>query len=360
MAKTKAKSSTLYLYCDLGTSGLKIIGSKDHAQKAIMLSPEIIEIGETTLNDLEFVPGDCVNSIWVKIADRYFAIGNLAKDLMATAILSQSKSGLACERIAGITWLMAKHFGLSHNFDVSLVCLLPPGELKEKDVLAVAIAKTLENFEAPDGSYQVKAAAVQCLPEGIGIYKNFTVANSPNLIDLSIGVVMLGHRNTSFFAGRNERVSTFRSSEIGFWKMIQDLGLADDRLAAGISEWLSSKEDKILREILRDRKMVNLEENLASLKSRIIAAKEIQTRAIKLWLSEISSKVDLVLIAGGAADSFREELIEYFDDVLPEFRGTGKTGIFFHYGSNPGLKVPELHRARFMDISCVYYYNQSH
>lgn len=364
MRKPKRTKQRLKIAIDFGTSGIKAAGSIDGGKDvhAIFVPPEIIEIDRSVAQQIEFYPNDCINGIWLRMGEKYFALGSLARDLMATTIISQAKSRFICEKTAAIVWLMAKHFNLTNQIDISMACLLPPGELREARLLQDLVASSLHQFEAPDGNYAARIDRVEYLPEGFGIYQIFKDwYGSASLQDLRIGVVMMGHRNTSFFTALNDRLGTFRSSEIGFWRIVQDLGLPiTAQLAEGTAKWLSGNNDEVLGQILSNRGVVSQENNLQNLKDSIDKAKQTQVRGIVQWLSEIAnnSPLDVVLVAGGAADSFKPELVQFFDRLLPDLPGsdTGEAGIFFHGGRRHDAIFPTDNRTRFMDISGVWHY----
>jgi hypothetical protein len=363
MARPKKTTNKLVLAIDFGTSGVKAAGSNGGDDlHTVLLPPEIIEITESVAREQEYYPEDCINGIWVLIGGKYSAIGSLARELMATALISQAKSKFACEKTAAVIWLMAKHFNMSGAINVSMVCLLPPGELREGEILKGLVTESLKNFSAPDGSYSVAVDRLQYLPEGIGIYERFKGwYNQESLKDVSVGVVMMGHRNTSFFIARNGKIGTLRSSEIGFARITQDLGLPiTGQLAEGASKWLSSESEGVLDKILINRGVIARARNLTSLKDSIEKAKQAQIRAILQWLSEIinSSPIEIVLIGGGAADAFKSELVEHFDKSLPNLPGgnTEEAGIFFHGGRVQDLMLCGDSRTRFSDISGVWRY----
>jgi hypothetical protein len=363
MARPKKTTNKLVLAIDFGTSGIKAAGSNGGDEvHTILLPPEIIEITESVARKHKYYPQDCINGLWIMMGDKYFALGSLAREMMATAIISQAKSRFACEKTAAIIWLMTKHFNLSGTIHVSMVCLLPPGELREGMLMESFAIESLKNFHAPDGSYSVIVERLRYLPEGIGVYEKFKAwYGAESLQNVNIGVVMMGHRNTSFFAVQNNRLGTFRSSELGFWRVTQGLGLPiTGQLAEGASKWLSGKNEQMLDRILSSRGVVSQASNLASLKEYIDEAKALQIGAILQWLSEIinACPIDMVLIAGGAADSFKPELVEYFDNFLPNLPSgnNNEAGIFFHGGKSEGSKIVGDSHTRFTDISGVWEY----
>jgi hypothetical protein len=363
MARLK-KTQKLLVAIDFGTSGIKATGSiydaKEH-RHTIFLSPEIIEINESIAKTVEYADPGGIDRLWVRVEAKYFAIGRMARELMATTLVAQAKSRFICEKTAAVVWAIAKHFDLPPNIHLDLICLLPPGELREREILQDLVKKVLGDFEAPDGCYSVTVDRVQYLPEGIGIYERFKSWYGASVRDVEIGILMMGHRNTSFFTAHNNKLGTLRSSEIGFSRIVQSLGLPiTDRLTEGTAKWLTEHDDRILAQILTSRGVVSQQDNLSSLKQTIDNARQIQVMAILQWLSEIvsTSQLGIVLIAGGAADSFKTELIKYFDEVLPDlpYSNTKEAGIFFHGGKHEVSKVPKETQNRFMDVLGVWQY----
>ena len=205
MARLK-KTQKLLVAIDFGTSGIKATGSiydaKEH-RHTIFLSPEIIEINESIAKTVEYVDPGGIDRLWVRVEAKYFAIGRMARELMATTLVAQAKSRFICEKTAAVVWAIAKHFDLPPNIHLDLICLLPPGELREREILQDLVKQVLGDFEAPDGCYSVTVDRVQYLPEGIGIYERFKSWYGASVRDVEIGILMMGHRNTSFFTAHN-------------------------------------------------------------------------------------------------------------------------------------------------------------
>jgi hypothetical protein len=154
MARRKKK---LFLGCDDGASSFKCIGSSGEELVTIVMPSATIAQRSETLDRYRQQTGDLLMRSFVGINDDYYAVGKLATRLGATQPLKPLKSETIVYKILGIVSIMAQRLNLGTNFDLSLGCLLPPGEFRDRERIKATLIVALTDFDTPLGVFNVQS-----------------------------------------------------------------------------------------------------------------------------------------------------------------------------------------------------------
>ena len=366
-----AKNKLMSVVIDLGASLTKIIGICDGVMISVVMSPEVIEIDRSTLDGQlnsygkgAKSPRATVEYCFVGVNDRYYAVGDLAQRFGAFQRFKPLKIDAAVYKIlAGIS-ILAHRFELGQKYNLSIGCLLPPGELADCRLLEQQLISFLPHFDSPLGMMNVKLVGSCFHPEGAGIlelYQNRQSANPQS----KVGVFMAGHRNLTCYVTKNGVVSDFASCDLGFHNWVKEVvkrtsGYKLEDLSVAIAKYWLQEDKAALQPILRQKEEQAAEEELARLIQVLESTNEIYCQAIFNWLDEyLPSDLEEVMISGGAADVLRDELVYYFDRRLPSREQLdGKTPIYYSdTGFNlPKLDVPAGCQSRMADVYCLWEY----
>jgi hypothetical protein len=254
MARRKKR---LQLGCDDGASSFKCIGSSGEELVTIVMSSAVIEQRSETLDRYrQQVGGDLTTRSFVGVDGNYFAVGKLATRLGATQPLKPLKSETIVYKILGMVSMMAQRLNLGTSFDLSLGCLLPPGEFRDRDRIQTALTVALADFDTPIGVFNVRLIECNFYPEGTGIAHLLQVDNRESFGTALI--LMAGHRNLSFYASEFHQIVAVGTSDFGFnhWvKAVQAVTYNYDlpNLSSAIANyWLKQKDTTHLEPILRN------------------------------------------------------------------------------------------------------------
>ncbi|WP_375512778.1 ParM/StbA family protein [uncultured Nostoc sp.] len=219
---------------DLGGSQSKVIVQiyPSGVPIVIAMEPEIADVGKNSITQLS---GDCT---WVGIGDEYYVLGTLAKNTFAgTPALRDLKYHYALPKIAGLLWKASLQLGLSNGVDASVQLLLPPGEMSDgKDLGKKLSAALRKGIATPTGKLKLKLHNFYVAPEGSGIMAYRSRTLGALFGQKSIGLLMLGYRNASFFVSAKGNQAKAESTELGMNWLVQQfvertaVGLAKDDL----------------------------------------------------------------------------------------------------------------------------------
>ncbi len=360
MARRKKR---LYLGCDDGASAFKCIGSSGEDLITIVMTSAVIEQRSETLDSYRKQTGDLVTRSFVGIDGEYFAIGKLATRLGATQPLKPLKSETIVYKILGMVSMMAQRLNLGTNFDLSLGCLLPPGEFRDRERIQAALIAALADFDSPIGVFNVRLVECNFYAEGLGIAQLLQLGDRKNS---GTGIILMaGHRNLSFYTTESHQIIGLGTSDLGFnhWvKAVQSVTYNYDlpKLSSAIaSYWLKKQDPAQLESILRNSvEELRVSESKALVKE-IRLAHDNYCHLIFNWLDEqLPDRIDELMIAGGAGDVLQTELIKYFIEKLtPNPQYKDKYVIFNSSTFNlPTLDVPAEYQSRMTDVYCMWKY----
>lgn len=358
----------LYMALDLGSSVIKVLYTHEEPTECpnyLKVEPEVIEMNDSESDRhrsdprLDEFP---LNKVFVSVDDTYYAIGELAREqLRATANIQELKLNYAVPRTLGAVFAAAHKSGLGKKYALYITCLLPPGEVKDGDSFYQQLNAALKSFDTPTGIHNVSLKYFNCAAEGVGLALFFD-KYQPNPPERSRGILMMGHRNMSFFVERNKRYQKLKSSDLGFAQVVSDIqsetsGYKERDLTKVVARYLVSKDKNsaILQSLLlKTPKLRDAE--LASLIEEIEKAKTAFWNAAKQWLSIQTIGVDEIIIGGGVARIFERELAIYFKDKLPNLPDKNYSGVYLYgnlkYPAN--TKIPIELQDRFTDVQGLW------
>ncbi|MBW4456328.1 MAG: ParM/StbA family protein [Nostoc indistinguendum CM1-VF10] len=302
---------------DLGGSQSKVIVQiyPSGVPIVIAMEPEIADVGKNSITQLS---GDCT---WVGIGDEYYVLGALAKNTFAgTPALRDLKYHYALPKIAGLLWKICLQLGLSNGVDASVQLLLPPGEMSDgKDLGKKLSAALRKGIATPTGKLKLKLHNFYVAPEGSGIMAYRSRTLGALFGQKSIGLLMLGYRNASFFVSAKGNQAKAESTELGMNWLVQQfvertaVGLAKDDLRipkALVSASLGNVN--ALQSLSRKATSAGVESDLKLFNSVLLDVRGDYCRALIRWIRNIAV-LDEVIICGGTAEFVHKELTQHFE-----------------------------------------------
>jgi hypothetical protein len=249
-------------------------------------------------------------------------VGYLAKALTVTnPQLTALKSTMAMPKILGAIWVLKEKFQLSNYLNINLSCLLPPGEIKDREKLKTELQQVFnQGIDTPTGKLTPKLNYYNCLAEGSGIYLLHRAKKGKELINATIvAVIMLGYRNASVMVFRRGMVKEYETNELGFARLIKSMvkqlsGHTIERLTPAIALHREMGSDVPLHSVLLgEDKQLELEELKQVLE---VSQKSYEFELIN-WLKEVLPlDVEEVILCGGTSDDprIKAKLFEHFND----------------------------------------------
>lgn len=358
----------LYLAIDYGSSLIKVVfGDRlDENPHYFTMQPETIEVSTEAIEEYRsaFV-ADPARYCFIGVEGSYYAVGGLAQQVFRSTLnLAEPKSNYAVQRTLAAVAIAARLAGIdtAKKFRLFLSCVLPPGELRDRDILKEDLTIALQNFDTPTGKLRVSSWYFNCHPEGGGL-SLFYERYRGDLGDRSLGVVMMGHRNASCFTVRHHMSQEFRSSNLGFATVVSDIqaltsAYSEKDLTNAVARYLLGKEEdkEPLTKILLRNTQQAREQELDKLLKAISISKLKFWNAFAQWLAMQLPQIDEILFGGGVAKIFEREMADYFKDKLPNLPEKTYPGVYLQ----GGLKYPEKTlipielQARFADIQCLW------
>jgi hypothetical protein len=339
----------MLLTADYGGSGFKGIGgttSAPDSPEIILIPPHLIETHNPKLNEADYC-GNPLDQIVIGCGGKFHALGDYAAIKGATPILRDLKTAHTIPRTLAAVWVLAQKLNFGKQFDLHLSCLLPPGEYAEKDNFQVGLFKALKSFQTPSGEYQVELKTFRCNPEGAGVFKYYYRERSSckdGLDGIKTGVLMLGHRNASFFWSRDRKMSGFTSSDLGFSKILtrtraRTIDYKDSPLIESLAKYLTDKDQDALDPVLLNKDQSLRQKEKKQLGRVITEEAANYTGAIFQWISEKVELGDIgeFIIAGGGCEPLKDIILPYLRERLPVPPGRDRPGIFLH----GGMQIPD-------------------
>ena len=361
--------SDLYLCLDPGGSQTKIIYQLQGAPSPnfLLMSPEVERISESKLNDYMSTIGwigspTPASQAWLKVNNNVFVVGAFANKFDPDDRLAELKYENALYKVLAAVGVIVKSAGLStrKKLSLQLAILLPWNEYSDRKRFKSHIENLLQSFSFQDLSLKVKLDKFVCRPEGGGLAAIRILQKGIGwLQEKRLGVLMLGHRNTTALYFSSGELLSGDSPLIGFSQFLDSViqrtsGLDRYSLATALFGGLrrlisfdlgrtreekkqvyqsltnSSKRPFLAYRIHPTWSKVTEIQSLASAKDTQLRLSEIDdiSAAIKLATEEYSEKLqkwlrksfpddlDEVIISGGAVRFLEPFLSEYFNCCL--------------------------------------------
>ncbi|MEM8779954.1 MAG: ParM/StbA family protein [Cyanobacteria bacterium P01_G01_bin.49] len=360
MKKTNRKktlNSVLNVSIDLGGSKTKIIGGTSFTKRVVLtMEPSIAEMPRSILeNVMGLENANVEDKVWVEVEGKIYGVGYLAKVLtVSNPQLTALKSTIALPKILGVLWVLKQKLNLADDVSINLSCLLPPGEIKDREKLEAQLKQVFSRgFETPTGKLTPKLNYYSCLAEGSGIYMLHRAKKGKELVNATIvAVVMLGYRNASVMVFRRGIIHEYQTNSLGFVHLIKSMvkqlsGQTIERLTPAIAQYRKTGSEVPLHSVLlSEDQPVELEQ----VKLAEQVAEEGYEYELKNWLEEVLPRdIEEVILCGGTSDDplIKTKLLDYFGDKR----------VYFHAQVDLPSDVKALELGnRFGDVWCVWDY----
>lgn len=313
---------------DFGASLTKIVaGTSASSWMLFGMEPEVAEVNGDAIASLQKIQFDSKpkNSAWIKIKERYFAVGYLAKTkFWANRSLNQPKASKAIYKVLSAVWIVQQKLKLPPSFELDLFCLLPVDEYELILPSLVGIFRqSLASYFTPTEEIKVELTKINFFSEGTGIISQYGIDKPTVFQNQAIAVLMLGYRNASlitFMRGNNIANVT---SPYGFGSVIREvLPLVESKTENRYAEIIFKAGFEVKEQILSRLSLYNQEQETSVLKSKVKMAIANYELALENWFSEVlTPDVELVLACGGTVDFFGKELERILSSYKIIFHG---------------------------------------
>jgi hypothetical protein len=319
-SKTTEDQPHLLLAIDFGSSLTKIfaslVGDKIEDVKPILMSPYCVEIGVQQIPPSN--PKFDERSTWVKFQDAYYAVGNFAETNYATWVdIKSSKDDFAVIKTCGAIAVCRQIFNLPSTFKISIIALLPPGELAGKDDYKTDLVAALKNVETPAGRIKPKVQKIKVFSEGGGIlsaYLNGYEQQNLKLLSLhdqEVAIIMSGFRNTSLLMSKQGQISKRITSPDGFYSFLSriDGGYEPTSLIVPITRFLSDQKPDHLLHLIKSKK--NSDRELHRLIKSVEQEHQNFIEKLTNWLDHSLPHVDTIICCGGTFNCIYKQMEEF-------------------------------------------------
>ncbi len=344
----------LYLCVDPGGSQTKIIYQLHGQPKPqyLLMPPEVEQITAFSLNSyfdsLGWIGSPApIQQIWLEVDEDVFVVGAFAKKFDPEDRLGELKYENALYKVLAAVGLIREIHELSprKKLTLQLAILLPWNEYNDRQRFSAKIDTMLSQFSFRGQTCKVKLEKFLCRPEGGGLAAIRILQQGINwLQQRKLGVLMLGHRNTTALYFEYGELKQGDSPLIGFSKLLDDViartsGLNRESLARAIFQGIESASEQIYIvkkeysssndaytqhpnwsqldaiQALASAKNDHLwQQEVADLASAIDAATREYWSKLSKWLNRVlPSDLDEVVISGGTARFLEPELEAYFN-----------------------------------------------
>lgn len=311
-----AVSPITVLSVDLGRTSTKACVSRD-PDKVVLIPANVahLTVEQVRRGGFESQPTDPLLDIWLEYQGRGFAVGQLAADFGANLGVGQSKvedalvKVLACVGYFNVQGEIAVVLGLPYysqeQFD------------REKELM-ISLVRSPHVMSYRGEPVSVDIKSVWVMPEGFGslIWSEAQdkKASSPDLPNLSVAVVDIGHQTTDFlmvdrfrFARGASRSEPFAMSQ--FYEQVAAQIQGADSQSLSLIEAVHRPEGERFFRPRGATKPTNLDDILPSLRKSF--ARELSDRLVA-WLPE---RVTDVIVSGGGGEFFWNEFRPLLKDA---------------------------------------------
>lgn len=314
--KQPSASPITVLSVDLGRTSTKACISRD-SDKVVLIPANVahLTVEQVRRGGFESQPTDPLLDIWLEYQGRGFAIGQLAADFGANLGVGQSKVEDALIKILACVG----YFNLKD--EIAVVLGLPYYSQEQFDrekELMISLVRSPHVMNYRGESVSVDIKYVWVMPEGFGslIWSEAQdkKASSPDLPNLSVAVVDIGHQTTDFlmvdrfrFARGASRSEPFAMSQ--FYEQVAAQIQGADSQSLSLIEAVHRPEGERFFRPRGATKPTNLDDILPSLRRSF--ARELSDRLVA-WLPE---RVTDVIVSGGGGEFFWNELRPLLKDA---------------------------------------------
>ena len=354
MPASSVGSSHLLVAIDFGGSLTKVVASLDgkkiDAYKLLTMTPHCVEV--TDAQALKSEPDFDEKSVWLKIGKSSYAVGNFAQAHYSNLLdVQTAKTDTAVQKTCAVIAVLAQVFGLPVSFNVTIACVLPPGELSAKEDYKTDLVSALKDLTVPSGKLKPRLLKVNTLAEGQGVLNYYTAKYG--LGDKTVVTIMSGFRNTSLLLAHQGQAGGRKTSGLGFYRLLQEIegGYDPIDLIAPVSEYRATNDPQVLRHLLKSTK--NPDRELERLVKAIEAADAKFVGDLSSWIkSNMPPQVDAIVGCGGTFDYLERDLDTFLVDRIK----SGVKGLYICKGESLPNAADNMElRSRFADIYYVWH-----
>lgn len=250
-----------------------------------------------------------------------FVVGYLAKSkYYANEGLKELKYERAIAKTVSAIWVVSQKLKLGMKCRLALACLLPPGELENKESFHKQLLTVLSDFLTPTGRMRVELIEFKCLPEGAGIYLAYQKKLGQAIKAKVIALAMIGYRNASVLISNKGIVAADgKTSDLGMIRLLEKIltktsGQTAVKLAPAVVAAGSDVSITPFLRLLRSTNQANKQHELQQLQKAVKFARSEYAAVLTSWLDQVISisSVDEILFCGGTADYLRKELNSHY------------------------------------------------
>lgn len=260
-------------------------------------------------------------SSWLRRSNEYIAVGALARDgFDSPESLRELKFERAIYKMLALVGCLAVQKQLPPKLTLNLGMLLPYGEYQDRLRLRQSLTTALNRFQFQRTSYQVKLQFFNCLPEGAGVYFRGSDRSCDPCRKVVL-VVILGYRNASYLLLKYGRFAEGQTTGLGFHRLLEKVvaatsGLTARQLLEPLAQAGANLNETSLAPLVQASTLAHQRRELKTLKKVIVGAREQSWKEVSEWLkSRRFPPIDEVILTGGTAAYYRQELTQIFAEI---------------------------------------------
>ncbi|BAY93657.1 MULTISPECIES: ParM/StbA family protein [unclassified Tolypothrix] len=325
---TQVKNNSLpllILALDFGGSATKGIycAFEQNNPSSLVMEPEVLKVSleSVTSHTQSLGVTEPENVAWVNYMGETFVVGYLAKSkYYANEGLKELKYERAIAKTVSAIWVVSQKVKLGMKCRLALACLLPPGELENKESFYKQLLTVLADFVTPTGRMRVELIEFKCLPEGAGIYLAYQKKLGQAIKTKVIALPMIGYRNASVLISNKGIVAADgKTSDLGMIRLLEKIlaktsGQTAAKLAPAVVAAGNDVSTTPFFRLLRSTNQANKQHELQQLQKAVKLARSEYAVLLTSWLDQVISisSVDEILFCGGTADYLRKELNSHY------------------------------------------------
>jgi hypothetical protein len=290
------------------------------------MPPDLIKTNPDRLKNYlkDYLEKSPHSTAYLTVGDKIYAVGDLARKLHSPERLKQPKYENAVVKILAMLGVIAKKERLPSVFEVNLACLLPYNEYASHGLLEKQLKESSYPFVFQESKYWIQLNYFRCLPEGGGLLCKGLGLTTDNQHIRKPLVLMWGYRNTSFlYLDQGKPVGD--TNNLGFAQMLnqvsqETVGLTPPDICETIFRAGSKLKVRELKKLVRSRDKDRKKEELAQIKKALQIARKSHFQTLVEWLEslELDREMEQIILSGGTAYYYREELEKYFQTYFPQ------------------------------------------
>lgn len=314
--------SELTLVLDPGASLSKIFYSVDAGPPAMLLMPpEIITTTEESVNDglaaaIAKVPDD--KQAWVQWGKEVWAVGQLARDLKATARMNGLKWEPALYKLLAAVGVIVRRETLREPINLKLGVLLPFGEYKSHKEFEQEIHNALSDFKFQHQRISVNLKKFHCRPEGAGLLASRCDEIGSDRLNKVIAVLAIGFRNATYLLSTHGAKAKGETTTLGFHTLLDSIiqrtdGQTYTSLIKPVYLAGFQVQAQALESLPRTQNPKRRKAELLKIVEGVRLANAEYWRAMVSWLTEVlPPDIDEIVLAGGTAEFLKKILVKQY------------------------------------------------